>query len=59
MGEPKEPRHIMMKTEQAVISPSWSIHSGCGTESYTFIWEMAGENREFDDMDGIKTPDLR
>ena len=59
MGEGRETRHIVMQNEQAVISPSWSIHSGCGTSNYTFIWAMAGENRVFDDMDGIKTTDLR
>ena len=59
MGEGQETRHIVIQNEQAVISPSWSIHSGCGTSNYTFIWAMAGENRGFDDMDGIKTTDLR
>jgi len=59
MGEPTETRHIVMRSEQAVISPSWSIHSGCGTGSYTFIWAMAGENRTFDDMDAIATTDLK
>lgn len=58
MGEPAETRHIVMRNEQAVISPSWSIHSGCGTQSYTFIWGMVGENQDFDDMDGIAMTDL-
>ncbi|AWK51788.1 5-dehydro-4-deoxy-D-glucuronate isomerase [Clostridium beijerinckii] len=59
MGQPQETRHIVMANEQAVISPSWSIHSGIGTSNYTFIWGMCGENKDFDDMDDIETKDLR
>lgn len=59
MGEPQQTRHIIMQNEQAVISPSWSIHSGCGTGKYSFIWAMGGENQAFDDMDNVKTVDLR
>ena len=59
MGEPTETRHIIMHNEEAVISPSWSIHSGVGTKAYSFIWAMCGENQEFDDMDHIETKDLR
>ena len=59
MGEGTQTRHLVMQNEQAVISPSWSIHSGVGTTNYTFIWAMGGENQAFDDMDVIKTTDLR
>jgi 4-deoxy-L-threo-5-hexosulose-uronate ketol-isomerase len=59
MGTPQETRHIVMQNEQAVISPSWSIHSGVGTKSYTFVWGMVGENQVFDDMDRVETADLR
>ena len=59
MGEPQETRHIVMRNEEAVISPSWSIHAGCGTRAYTFIWGMVGENQAFDDMDTIPTTELR
>lgn len=59
MGAPQETRHIIMHNEQAVISPSWSIHSGVGTHNYTFIWGMCGENQTYDDMDNIATKDLK
>lgn len=59
MGEGCETRHIVMQEGQAVISPSWSIHSGCGTASYSFIWAMGGENQAFDDMDVIKTTEIK
>lgn len=58
MGKSQETRHIIMRNEQAVISPSWSIHAGCGTQAYTFIWGMVGENQDFDDMDGIAMQEL-
>ncbi len=58
MGEGNETRHIVMRNEQAVISPSWSIHAGSGTQAYTFIWGMVGENQAFNDMDEIAMKDL-
>ncbi len=59
MGEPDETRHLVLSNEQAVISPSWSIHSGVGTSNYTFIWGMCGENIEFTDMDHVKMEELK
>ena len=59
MGQPQETRHIVVRNEQAVISPSWSIHSGVGTRAYSFIWGMVGENQTFDDMDQVKVEALR
>lgn len=58
-GEPTETRHIVMRNEQAVISPSWSIHTGVGSQSYTFIWGMCGENQTFSDMDHVAMTSLR
>jgi 4-deoxy-L-threo-5-hexosulose-uronate ketol-isomerase len=57
-GRPDETRHLVVRNEQAVISPSWSIHSGVGTQAYTFVWGMVGENQVFDDMDHVSTKDL-
>jgi 4-deoxy-L-threo-5-hexosulose-uronate ketol-isomerase len=59
MGQPQETRHLLVHNEQAVISPSWSIHAGVGTERYAFIWGMVGENQVFDDMDHVNIRDLR
>ncbi len=59
MGEPAATRHLFVQNEQAVLSPSWSIHCGCGTGNYKFIWGMAGENQTFDDMDAVKPADLK
>ncbi len=58
LGKPNETRHLVVRNEQAVISPSWSIHSGVGSRSYTFIWGMVGENQTFDDMDPVAMTDL-
>lgn len=59
MGEPTETRHLLMANHDAVISPPWSIHSGAGTASYSFIWGMAGENLVFTDMDAVAIGELR
>jgi 4-deoxy-L-threo-5-hexosulose-uronate ketol-isomerase len=59
MGQPQETRHIVVRNEQAVISPSWSIHSGVGTRAYSFIWGMVGENQTYDDMDHVAVDALR
>ena len=59
MGQGQETRHLVLHNEQAVISPSWSIHAGAGTCNYAFIWAMGGENQAFDDMDAISVSDLR
>ncbi|ADH97998.1 5-dehydro-4-deoxy-D-glucuronate isomerase [Salisediminibacterium selenitireducens] len=59
MGQPHETRHLVVQNEQVVLSPPWSIHSGVGTNNYTFIWAMAGDNYTFTDMDFIPMEDLR
>ena len=59
MGEPQETRHLFINNEEAIVSPSWSIHSGVGTASYSFIWAMAGENMHFTDMDAVNILDLK
>lgn len=59
MGEPTETRHLVVADEQAILSPGWSIHSGAGTGRYAFIWSMAGDNQDFDDMDFVAMEDLR
>ena len=58
MGPAGETRHIAVADGQAVISPMWSIHSGCGTKAYTFCWGMGGENQRFDDMDHVAIQDI-
>lgn len=59
MGEPTETRHLLVANEQAIISPNWSIHCGCGTSNYSFVWAMAGDNVEFTDMDPAPVEMLR
>ena len=59
MGEPDETRHLIVRNEQAVISPPWSIHSGAGTGAYTFIWAMAGDNVDYTDVEKVGMDELR
>ena len=59
MGQPEETRHMIIRIGQAVLNPSWSIHSGVGTRSYSFIWAMGGENQAFNDMDDVPMSLLR
>lgn len=59
LGEPTETRHLLVADREAVIAPSWSVHSGVGTASYSFVWAMAGENQSFDDMDGHPITEMR
>ncbi|MCA0320804.1 MAG: 5-dehydro-4-deoxy-D-glucuronate isomerase [Proteobacteria bacterium] len=59
MGEPQETRHLIVANEQAIISPPWSIHSGCGTSAYSFIWAMGGDNQDYTDMDMVNVGDLK
>jgi len=59
LGEPQQTRHLFLHNEEAALSPNWSIHCGCGTGSYKFIWGMVGENQAFDDMDVVKPAELR
>ncbi|MBM4103054.1 MAG: 5-dehydro-4-deoxy-D-glucuronate isomerase [Planctomycetes bacterium] len=59
MGKADQTRHIVVAPKQGVISPSWSLHSGVGTQAYSFCWAMGGENQTFDDMDGIAIADLK
>ncbi len=59
MGEPNETRHLVVRNQEAVIAPSWSIHTGAGTANYAFIWGMAGENQTFSDMDAVAMNDIK
>jgi 4-deoxy-L-threo-5-hexosulose-uronate ketol-isomerase len=58
MGTPQDTRHVIVRDRQAVLSPGWSIHSGCGTNAYRFVWAMAGENQDFADVDAAGIPDM-
>jgi len=59
LGEPTQTRHVTIRNQQAVLSTSWSMHAGCGTQNYSFIWAMGGENQVFDDMDWIPMTSLK
>jgi 4-deoxy-L-threo-5-hexosulose-uronate ketol-isomerase len=59
MGPPDETRHLVIRNRQAVLSPSWSLHSGVGTKRYAFVWGMGGENQSFDDIDQVGMDQLR
>jgi 4-deoxy-L-threo-5-hexosulose-uronate ketol-isomerase len=59
MGEPAETRHLIVRDGDVVLSPPWSVHTGCGTASYSFCWAMGGENQDFADMQGIDTRELK
>lgn len=59
MGQPQETRHVLMGNHDAIVSPPWSIHSGSGTQNYSFIWGMGGENLDYADMDPVAIQDIR
>jgi 4-deoxy-L-threo-5-hexosulose-uronate ketol-isomerase len=59
MGEPAETRHLIVRDEEVVLSPPWSVHSGCGTSNYTFCWAMGGENQDFADMQAVDMGDIK
>jgi 4-deoxy-L-threo-5-hexosulose-uronate ketol-isomerase len=59
MGEPHATRNLVVRNEEVVISPSWSVHSGAGTHAYSFVWAMGGENQAYDDVEPVAVTDLR
>jgi 4-deoxy-L-threo-5-hexosulose-uronate ketol-isomerase len=59
VGEPSETRHLIVRDQEIALSPTWSVHSGCGTSNYTFCWAMGGENQDYTDMQPVDMRELR